>query len=143
MLNKKFIAIASFFLLFLVGCSTNDLIAINGAGNSSECNPYFFRHYTPKNNEIVGVGIAPINLNGFNAQKKSAISKALNEIAFQKGVTVNSAYLSNKKVENHSQAYSSAQTYSLQTVEGKKINAKIVKECKAPDGYYYVLMRAY
>ncbi len=100
-------------------------------------------HYEAKKGEIVGIGVAPPNFYGFNAQKRSAISKALNEIAAQMGVTVNNTYVANEKVVNHSRAYSTAQTYTMQTINGKKVNAKIVKECKAADGNYYVLMKAY
>ena len=131
--------VLSLSFVFFIGCAS---IPIKKE-QKNVCDPNFFRHYTPKSNEIVGIGIAGPNLNGFNAQKKSAISKALNEIAMQMGVTINSAYISNKKVVNRSQSYSSAQSYSVQTVNGQKVNAKIVKECKANDGYYYVLMKAY
>lgn len=110
--------------------------------HKSECNPSFFTNYTHKKGEIVGIGIAAPNLNGFTAQKRSAISKAINQIAMQLGVTVKSVSLMQRESVNHQKALSSFSQYSLQTVNGKKVRAKIVKECKSGD-YYYVLMKAY
>jgi len=136
MRNKALVLLSVLFL----GCSTN-VIPSNKTNNV--CDPQFFKNYQRKPNEIVGIGIAPMNLKGFNAQKQSAIAKALNEIAAQEGVTINSQFVTHKATVNHSKAYSASASYIAQTVDGKEVRAKIVKECKAPDGNYYVLMKAY
>lgn len=133
MRNKIFFLLFSFFL---AGCSSSSV-------PKQTCDPYFFKNYTPKKGEIVGIGIAGPNINGPTAQKKSAISKALNEIAYQLGVTINSASILKKEAVNHNKTYSSFSSYSLQSVNGKKVRAKIIKECKALDDNYYVLMKAY
>lgn len=110
--------------------------------HKSSCNPSFFTNYNHKKGEIVGIGIAAPNLNGFSAQKKSAISKAINQIAMQLGVNVKSVSIMQRQSVNHQKASSSFSQYSLQTVNGKTVRARIVKECRSGD-YYYVLMKAY
>jgi len=92
------------------------------------------------NNKIYGVGIAPPNFNGEAAQRKSAISKAINEIASQLNTTVNSKIVIKTSVYNKSATHS-ANSISFQTVNGEKVSAKIIKSCKNPNNdYFYVLM---
>jgi len=133
-----------FFLLPLVflGCQSPE-IAEKIFNNDEGCNPSYFYNYASKHpDKIVGVGIAPRNFNGEAAQRKSAISKALNEIAMQKKVQIStvtqtSTHAVNKNVNR------SFNSYSIQTVNGEVVHAKIVKSCKADDGNFYVVMEAY
>ena len=90
---------------------------------------------------IYGVGIAPMNFNGEQAQRKSALSKAINEIATQLNTTVNSQFMMQMSVHNKN-AIKNMNSISFQTVDGQKVSAKIIKSCKNPNnGYLYILMR--
>ena len=138
MLNKKVFLVP--LSLFIIGCNGINIGVNNQQKNV--CDPQFFVNYTSKPGEIVGIGIAPMNFNGDAAQKKSAIAKAIEEIASQEGVKVNSAFISHKQVFNKV-SNSNMESYSVHTINGKEVRARIVKECKAADGKYYVLMKAY
>jgi len=95
----------------------------------------------PKDNFIYGVGIAPMNIDGEQAQRRSAISKAINEIAAQLNTNVRSLLIKKTAIHNESGSRY-MQTYSFQTIDGQKVSAKIIKSCKNPNnGYFYVLMR--
>jgi len=137
LINKIFLAS---FLLF-IGCQSPNIKSFINS-NDNVCDPSYFENYQRKENEIVGIGIAPININGEDAQRKSAISKAIDEIARQLGVTVYSVTKSKTSMYNGDvrRFYGN---YSLQTVNGNKVNAKIIKACKAENGNFYVLMKAY
>ncbi len=133
-----------FFLLpfIFLGCQTPNLDSINPLQTKEECNPQYFLEYQSKHpDRIVGVGIAKRNYYGEAAQRKSAISKALNEIAYQKGVKVTSISASSA-AKYGNRVNRNYQSYSLQTVNGKSVKAKIIKECKK-DGKLYILMEAY
>ena len=91
---------------------------------------------------MYGVGIAPQNFNGESAQRKSAISKAINEIASQMHTTVNSQLVLQSSTYNKSSAHSLS-SISFQTIDGEKVSAVVIKSCKNPNnGFIYVLMEA-
>ena len=78
-------------------------------------------------------------MNGFAAQRKSAISKAISEIASQLKVKVNNKFIS---VAN-SQSGTYSTNYTFQTVDNQVVKAKIVKSCRNPNnGMFYVLMES-
>jgi hypothetical protein len=142
---------SSFFLslstFLIVGCSTPS-VYIPGISNNSDKNgicqtePEWVLHTPVENGVIYGVGVAPPNFNGEAAQRKSAIAKAVNEIASQLNTTVNSQTMSKSTLNNHS-ANHSISTVSFQTVNGQKVSSKIVKSCKNPNNnYLYILMKA-
>jgi len=91
-------------------------------------------------NFIYGIGIAPENLNGIQAQRKSAIAKAINEIATQLQTNVNSQFTS-YEVQNNAFSNKKYNFSSIHNVNND-INAKIIDFCKNPNtGDLYVLMR--
>lgn len=123
-------------LFFLGGCAS---VSLNNNVNQE---PQWITHIPKDQNFVYGLGVAPPNFNGKDAQRKSAISKALTEIAYQLGVEVNSEALSSQEAFN-----SSVNNYfkltSLQKVKNKDVKAEIVHIYKNPQtGYLYVLMRA-
>lgn len=129
--------------LFFAGCSMNSL-SLKKDSNSNICvnEPKWVLNPPVKAGEIYGVGIAPQNFNGVQAQRKSAISKAINEIASQLNTTVNSQTVIHSVVYNKN-ASTSMNNVSFQTVNGQKVSAIIVKSCKNPNnGYLYILMKA-
>lgn len=101
--------------------------------------PKWVNEYTIKDNEVKGIGIAKRHINGPQAQRKAAVSKAIDEIASQLGTTVSSVVQS--KVETHNKSASKEMSaYSIQTVDGKKIQARIMKSYKNKKGVLYILM---
>jgi len=135
--------------LFFAGCSTDDMKMpelkipfVGGESGVCETEPKWVINPPSESGYVYGVGIAPKNFAGAQAQRKSALAKAINEIASQLNTTVNSQ-LSTKASVYNGQGSSSMSSVSFQTVNGQKVSADIVKSCKNPNnGYLYVLMKA-
>ena len=137
---KKLLLIPA--ILLFAGCSFNNL-SLNNNSQKDICLTAPQWSITPplEKGYVYGVGIAPENFNGEQAQRKSALSKAIDEIATQLNTTVNSQ-LTTVTTMHNKQGSKSMNSVSFQTVDGEKISAKIVKSCKNPNnGYLYVLMR--
>jgi hypothetical protein len=132
-------------MLFFAGCNTDvKLPDIGFSADNGICEkePKWVVNPPIEKNAIYGVGVAPRNFNGEQAQRKSAIAKAINEIASQMNTTVNSQVMTRASIHNGNGS-SSMNSVSFQTVNGQKVSAKIVKSCKNPNnGYFYVLMKA-
>jgi hypothetical protein len=132
-------------MLFFAGCSTDVSLANIGLDSDSgicETEPKWVTNPPADKNFIYGVGVAPINFKGEQAQRKSAIAKAIDEIASQMSTTVNSKLITKTSTYN-GRGSSSMNSVSFQTVNGQKVSAKIIKSCKNPNnGYFYVLMKA-
>lgn len=71
-----------------------------------------------------GVGIAGPHINGLHAQKKLAVKRALNELAKQLGVEVESTTELISKGSSD-RAQTRQRVYSVQTVKGKVVRAKL------------------
>ena len=129
-------------ILILSSCSSisnqteNEIVVMGGKPNWV-INPFQHKKVQGK---IFGLGSASENIRGEEAQKLKAISIAIDKIARQKGVKVQSALSRVKRVVNSSQS-NSMNSYSLQTVNGQKISSKIVDSWKDPvTKKFYVLM---
>ena len=138
---KKILLIPA--ILFFAGCSFTQLTSSNNQQKDiCQTEPNWVLNPPIKKGFIYGVGIAPQNFNGEQAQRKSALAKAINEIASQLNTTVNSQVVTNMNVHN-GQGSSNMNSVSFQTVRGQRVSAKIIKSCKNPNnGYLYVLMEA-
>lgn len=92
-------------------------------------------------NKACAIGSAPFSHHGFQHQKQVAMANAIDIIARQKGVTVKNSLERLKRVDKGQVSQSSSIGYSLQTVEGTTVNAKI-KDVYHDKYYdvYYVLM---
>ena len=138
---KRFLFIPA-FLLF-AGCSYNTP-SKNTTASSDVCmtQPSWVLNPPVEKGAIYGVGIAPENFKGVQAQRESAIAKAINEIATQYKTKVNSQTVIQSTVHNkHISKYMNS--VSFQTVNGESVSAKIIKSCTNPQtGYLYVLMKA-
>jgi hypothetical protein len=133
--------ILSLSALIMVGCST---VSLNNNENSRICpnKPSWVLNVPVKKGKIYGVGIAPPNFYGEAAQRKSAISKAIQEIASQLNTTVNSETISSSTLSNKTGNHSIS-SISFQTVNGQKVSSKIIKSCKNPNNnFLYILMEA-
>ncbi|WP_022850128.1 hypothetical protein [Limisalsivibrio acetivorans] len=118
---RKFVVL-SFIILSVfaaISCSQKQ-----GVTNTSERPAWF---YKPGNGyEYGGVGIAGRHVRGLDAQRKLAISRAVESIASQMGVEVSGFVKTETTLENGT-ASSNMQSYTLQTVTGKNVKA-VIKE---------------
>lgn len=73
---------------------------------------------------IGGVGICAMHIKGPSFQREVAISRAMDEIARQMGVKVQTALQTSAKVTNQS-ASTTLETYSVQTTDGRTIKATL------------------
>lgn len=89
--------------------------------------------YKPaKNGKIGGVGVSGFHIRGKTAQRELAITRAIDDIARQMGITVQSN-LETASTASSSGAVSSAmQTYSLHTVSGTVVKAHIEEVWEDP-----------
>jgi uncharacterized protein YcfL len=133
--------ILSLAALLMVGCATPNLINSNKKSNGiCVSEPEWVLKPPAKKGKIYGVGIAPPNFNGKAAQRKSAISKAVSEIASQLNTIVNSQTIASSVLYNKSAKHSMS-SVSFQTVNGQKVSSKIIKSCENPNNnYLYILM---
>ena len=146
-MKLKYLVLPAF--LFFAGCSTDSIKMpelkipfIGGSTGICDTEPSWVINPPSESGAVYGVGIAPKNFAGDQAQRKSAVAKAINEIASQLNTTVNSQVTTNSSVVN-GQGSSSMSALSFQTVNGQRVSADIVKSCKNPNnGYLYILMKA-
>lgn len=75
-------------------------------------------------NKTVAIGSANIHYHGKVAQRKLAISRALDEIASQQGVNVSSQVIRHDQRDG-SRASGKSDIYSFQTSDNKVVNAHI------------------
>ena len=81
------------------------------------------------NEKITAVGCATKHYKGIAAQKKLALSRAIDEIAMQTKTTVSNTVLRKK-----SNGYTSTKISSLQSVNDLKLKTKIMAYYTKPDG---------
>ena len=139
---KKYLLIPA--IVFFAGCSTPNVANINPFSQNGICErePSWVLNPPSEKDAVYGVGVAPKNFAGEQAQRKSALAKAINEIASQLNTTVNSQVATSASVIN-GHGSSAMSSVSFQTVNGQKVSATIVKSCKNPhNGYLYILMKA-
>ncbi len=86
----------------------------------------------PSDGKIYGVGSSPIHVKGLTFQRALAISRAIDEIARQKGVKVSNTLERVESVSSSGSVSSAAQSYSVQSVEGQTVNAKIKEVYRDP-----------
>jgi hypothetical protein len=97
-------------------------------------------HHKQAKNKLVGIGFSGVHMNGFRAQRKLAIASAIDEIARQKGVTVSNT-LERMQAVSGKGKNSSSSMYSVQSVDGQKVIAKIIDSWQDPQTKdLYILM---
>ena len=109
-------------VLFFSGCVENgiNLKVITGE-KKSEVPKWLDNPQSESGGKITAVGCAGHHFKGKAAQKKLAVSRAIDEIATQVKVTVNNVSL--RKRTNNS---SSSSSTSLQSVDGVSVGTEIV-----------------
>ena len=99
--------------------------------------------YSPSKDGVIGgVGICGTHVKGKTAQRQLAISRAIDEISRQMGVTVSNVLETSSNASTNTYSSSSLNSYSIQTVTGTAINAEIVDTWfNSSTGELYVYMR--
>ena len=120
-MTKKMNIIAFVTVLLFSGCVTdkylNNKTVSNGVPKWID-DPYI------DGDEIAAVGCSLPHFNGKEAQKKLAISRAIDQVAAQKRVKVQNVKLMKKSVNGINRS-SSMDSSSLQSVDGVLISTKI------------------
>jgi len=122
MLNKS-VKITIILSLFLTACSSADHSVKADNSINSKIPKWVF--YYDGDRKTCGVGIARPHIRGLAYQRAVAISRAIDEIARQQGVTVDTE-LASLMSGNQNGAISRLSTYSVQTSTGKTVEAKII-----------------
>ena len=99
--------------------------------------------YSPSGDGYIGgVGVCRSHIKGKTGQRDLAVSRAIDEIARQMGVTVSNVLKVDAKMSADASG-SAVSSYSLQTVSGKEVNAFIAETWTDPiTGEFYVYMKA-
>ncbi len=85
-------------------------------------------YWTPSQNGVTGgIGESGLHVNGPSAQRQLAVSRALDDIARQKGIKVQNTQEIAQQVNNLNEGSTTLSSYSLQTVDGVTVKA-IVRE---------------
>lgn len=120
---KKIVLIIMMMATFLGCSSAKSQQKINqNKINSNGLPNWVFNSTAGGKYKMGGVGVSKRTIDGVTKQREIAISRAIDEIAKQMGVKVSNTSYSHSTKNN-----SSFEQYSLQTVEGKKVNA-VIKE---------------
>lgn len=98
--------------------------------------------YNPSGVDYIGgVGYSGVHINGKSGQRKLAVSRAIDEIARQLGVKVDSV-VSTKLDGDKSGSFSKMNVFSVQTVKGEAFSAIITDMWEDSEkGELYVYMR--
>jgi len=113
----RFFLLVSFILLAFSACSLSKPDAKQNIKPSCINNPN-------QNNYTGSVGIANIHYKGFIYQRKLAISRALDELALQKGVMVSLSMQKSEQVKNNKSS-SNLETQSAYETSEAKLTAHI------------------
>ncbi len=117
---KNILWVVVLCIFFIVGCSLKNTTQV-ALDNSI---PNWV--YNPSSSDYIGgVGVCGTHIKGKNAQRELAISRAIEEIARQKGVTVSNVLSISSKSNSISSSNSNMVSYSVHTVTGEVINAFI------------------
>jgi len=126
---KKTISFISILIIFS-GCAVTDKLL----NNSSNSEPQWLLDPYYDNDKIAASACAKEHINGVEAQKKLAISRAIDQIATQKRVTVDNATYRQKTSSNGRIGNSSSQSSSLQTVDKVSVSTKTKAIFKKQNG---------
>jgi len=135
---KMRIKILFFVLLFFfIGCSENAPSKEKYVGNTPP--DWLLNPVKYSEGKKVAVGCADVHYEGFFAQKKLAIQRAIDELAMQVNTTVSNATYRNKEISGRfKQTFMKSK--SIQLVNKVDIKSTILKEYKYPNGRYCVLI---
>lgn len=125
MLKKSLLIVT---ILLLGGCSlTNNKMVINQVPKWLN-NPYI------EKDDVAAVGCAGIHFKGESAQKKLAISRAIDDIATQYKVKIDNVTLRKKSIYNGMKGSSSTQSSSLHSIDNLELKTKIKDIYKKTNG---------
>jgi hypothetical protein len=113
--------INKFFLIYLIVLS---LLFSACSYNKTEV-PFWINSHTIDDGKIYAIGESRKHIKGKAYQKKLAISRALENLASQKGVKVSNQTSIINQLDNNIGS-TNMSSHSVHTIDGNNINAKIV-----------------
>lgn len=126
---KKLVLITIPAVMLLTGCSMNQIMS----PKKESSKPKWFLDPYMDNDKYAAVACAKEHFNGPSAQKKLAISRAIDEIAKSKEVSVNSNTLRTRSSGSLGSS-SAMNSSSLQNVDNVKISTKVKDVYHTKDG---------
>jgi len=125
----KYLLVVVSATLFL-GCGSSNNTTIPNKDNEPKWiqNPYI------NNDKIAAIGCSQIHFKGIEAQKKLAISRAIDRIATQTSVIVDTVTYRQKNSSNGQKSSSILSSSSLHTVKTREISTKTKAMYTKPDG---------
>ncbi len=118
-MNKNILSVGFVSILLFTGCvntfSNNKIV--------TKQEPQWLIDPYVSNDKIAAVGCAKEHINGVEAQKKLAISRAIDQIAIQYKVTVENIAYRQKTMQGINSS-SKSQSSSLQTVDSVSVGTK-------------------
>lgn len=128
MVSRLWVVLLSSLLL---GCAKKEVGGV----------PKWVVNFVPEKGKVCGVGTAGLHMQGPAYQRATAIARAVDEIARQKGVNVSTQLEYFMRGSSEGGASSSISVYSVHTTEGQTIRARIVETYYDTEKQmFYVLM---
>jgi hypothetical protein len=108
------------FLVFVVaGCATKDISFFKKDEKPSW-------YWNPSKDGLVGgVGVSKVHINGVDAQRRLAVSRAIDAIAVQYGVKVRNITSVSSKADSSGASNVSIESYSIQSSDGINVSASV------------------
>jgi hypothetical protein len=119
---KKLYIIAAIFLLTFTACMNKEVKPEKVSTAQTNGRPTWFFNPTMGKYTYGGIGVSGRSSKGISIQRKIAISRAIDELALQMGVSVKSIIQTNQ-TKNDSQY----ESYSVQTTTGDIFSARLME----------------
>ena len=129
---KSLRIVMAFLILILAACGSKQSTVAGKDNNLVRGKPAWY--WAPTDGgSLGGVGESGLHINGPSAQRQLAVSRALEDLARQKGVMVSSVQEITHSATNHSEGTTQMATYSVQTVDGTRVTAYVREVWQDPD----------
>lgn len=115
---KKLYIFLTIIILMLSGCKNKETVEIPNMRNGK---PNWFYSPTLNKYKFGGVGVAGRSKKGLSGQRQIAISRAIDELAVQMGVSVDNVVQTTQTDSN-----SSYESFSVQTTTGDVFSAHLM-----------------
>lgn len=125
-------AIGLFLLVLLVGCQSHQQDIPSTQNPSPHKTPEWVLQPTGPEGQLGGVGVSRPHVRGLSHQRQTAVSRAIDELARQLGVTVESVLTDQQRSVNGGQLAGETTIVSFQTTTGEMISARLRSLWKDP-----------
>lgn len=116
---RKELLFAVMFVMLIPGCASKGLTPSDAASKPE------WLWKPSADGRVGGVGIAKEHINGADAQRMLAVSRAIDAIAVQIGVKVNNVMLIESRSDSGGASSVMIESYSLHSAEGSVVRAAV------------------